>query len=213
MSTCSTSRISYITSNKRTRTLNIILLCVIQSLKKYFMLPAYLKQNLLIVLLSFVCCFSAFKAKAGLDSYEIYLNNKLLVKQHVNQPLSLDNLGLDASNINDRLIIYYDQCTAPNKLGKSRSILVRDSQGNTIKKWSFADAKEGRSGMVIPVKELLQLEKKSVSKLSLFYTAEGHGGQLLANFQVGSKSTTYQKPVMLDIKRNNYFAFSQLLFL
>lgn len=181
------------------------------------MLPVFLKRNLIATLVSFIFCLPAFKAKAGLDSYEIYLNKKLILKQFVNQPLTLDNLGLDATNINDRLVIYYSQCNAPDKLGKSRSILVKDANGQIIKKWSFADAKKGNSGMVIPVKEILQLEKKSLSKLSLIYTAEGHTkGQLLANFHFGSKSTTYHrnnKPCSEDMKRKTPFAFSELLFL
>ena len=179
------------------------------------MLPTYLKQNLMLVLLSSFFCFSAFTAKAGLDSYEIYLNDKLLVKQYVNQPLSLDNLGLNSSNINDRLVIHYAQCNAPNKLGKGRSILIKDAKGNTVKKWNFADAKDGNTAMVIPVKELLQLEKNSLSKLSLFYTAEGHGGQLLANFHFETKSTTYrsnQKQLVQDKERSTYFPLNQLLF-
>ena len=178
------------------------------------MLPTYLKQSLLLVLLSSIFCFSAFTAKAGLDSYEIYLNDKLLVKQYVNQPLSLDNLGLNSSNINDRLVIHYAQCNAPNKLGKGRSILIKDAKGNTVKKWNFADAKDGNTAMVIPVKELLQLEKNSLSKLSLFYTADGHGGQLLANFHFGTKNTTYrssQKQRVQDKERKTYFPLSQLL--
>jgi len=183
--------------------------------KTNYMLPAFLKQKLLVVLLSSIFCFSAFTAKAGLDSYSIYLNNKLLVKQYVNEPLSLDNLGLTASNINDRLVIHYSQCNAPNNLGKSRSILVKDAKGNTVKKWNFADVKDGNTGMVIPVKELLQLEKTALSKLSLFYTAEGHAGQLLANFHFGTKGITYQpgqKQNVQDKNRKTYFAFSQLLF-
>ena len=179
------------------------------------MLPAFLKQKLLGVLSFSIFCFSAFTAKAGLDSYSIYLNNKLLVKQYVNQPLSLDNLGLNASNINDRLVIHYSQCNAPNNLGKGRSVLIKDTKGKTVKKWNFADAKNGNTAMVIPVKELLQLEKNALSKLSLFYTAEGHGGQLLANFHFGTKSTTYhpnQKQHVQDKERKTYFAFSQLLF-
>ena len=152
-----------------------------------------------------------------MDSYEIYLNDKLLVKQYVNEPLNLDNLGLDASNINDRLVIHYSQCNVPDKIGKNRSILVKDTTGNIIKKWNFADAKEGNTAMIIPVKELLQLEKKSLSKLSLFYTAEGHAtGQQLANFHFGTKSTTYlknQKTPAQHTKRKNSFAFNELFFL
>ena len=153
------------------------------------------KQKLLLAVFSILLCGTAFKAKAGLDNYEIYLNNKLILKQYVNQPLTIASLGLDQSNINDQLVIHYSQCNAPDKLAKGRSILVKDVHGNTIKKWNFKDAKEGHTGMIIPVKDLLQLEKKTpLSKLSLYYTAQGHAtGQLLANFHFGSKSTTYQK--------------------
>jgi hypothetical protein len=174
------------------------------------------KQKFLLAVFSILLCGTAFKAKAGLDSYEIYLNSKLILKQYVNQPLNLESLGLDQSNINDRLVIHYSQCNAPDKLGKGRSISVKDGSGNTIKKWSFADAKDGQTGMVIPVKELLQLEKKTpLSKLSLYYTAEGHAtGQLLANFHFGSKSTTYSqehKSAVKILPIGSYFTISILL--
>ena len=175
------------------------------------------KQKFLLAIFSILLFGTAFQAKAGLDSYEIYLNNKLILKQYVNQPLTLESLGLDQSNINDQLIIHYSQCNAPDKMGKGRSISVKDASGNTIKKWSFADAKSGQTGMVIPVKELLQLEKKTpLSKLSLYYTAEGHAtGQLLANFHFGSKGTTYNQEYKSAIKYlsiGSYFTISTLLF-
>ena len=173
-------------------------------------------SKLKLVLALFAILFSgvAFKANAGLDSYEIFLNNKLILKQYVNQALSLESLGLDQSNINDQLVVYYSQCNAPDKLGKGRSISVRDSKGNTVKKWNFADAKNGNAGMVIPVKELLPLGKKTpLSKLSLFYAAEGQRGQLLANFHFGSKSTTYyqkQSSPAGNVKQGTYFTFPEL---
>jgi hypothetical protein len=174
------------------------------------------KQKFFLAVFSILLCGTAFKAKAGLDSYEIYLNNKLILKQYVNQPLTLESLGLDQSNINDRLVIHYSQCNAPDKLGKGRSISVKDASGNTIKKWNFADAKSGQTGMVVPVRELLQLEKKTpLSKLSLYYSAEGHAtGQLLANFHFGNKSTTYSqehKSVVKNLQVYSYFTISALL--
>lgn len=176
----------------------------------------HFKFKLLLAFFSILFFGTSFKAKAGLDSYEIYLNNKLILKQYVNQPLTLESLGLDGSNINDQLVIHYSQCNVPDKLGKGRSIIVKDAKGNTIKKWNFKDAKNGHTGMVIHVKELLQLEKNTpLSKLSLYYTAEGHAtGQLLANFHFGSKSTSYQKQkgTVEAIKRTSYYTFPKLLF-
>ncbi|MBE7171757.1 MAG: hypothetical protein INR73_14305 [Williamsia sp.] len=143
----------------------------------------------------FTLFFLAFtqSATAGLDSYEIYLNNRLLVKQTVDKPLSLESLQLDKSNINDRLVIYYSQCNAPNKIAKGRRILIKDANGGIVKEWKFTDADGANTAMTIPVKELLQLEKKNGSSpLNLVYTAEGHlQGQKLTSLQIGSKSTTY----------------------
>jgi len=172
------------------------------------------KQKLLLTVLSILVGAMAFTSKAGLDSYTIYLNDKLILKQYVNQPLTLESLGLTQANINDKLVIHYEQCNVPNKLAKSRSIHVKDASGNTIKKWNFADAKDGRTGMIIPVRELLGLEKnKSLGKLSLYYTAEGHpSGQLLANFHFESKATTYQKErSILTVNYAMHLIFPMLL--
>jgi hypothetical protein len=158
------------------------------------MIRYFFKQRLLPAFLSILFCCTAFTAKAGLDSYEIYLNNKLVLKQYVNEPLSLASLPLNQSNINDRLVINYSQCNAPGKVGKDRSILVKDATGKILKQWKFANASGGRASMVIAVKDLLVLDKKtSKNELSLYYEAEGRPeGQMLANFHIGSKATTYR---------------------
>jgi hypothetical protein len=132
----------------------------------------------------------AFKYKPGGDSYEIYLNNQLLLKQFVRQPLNLKSLSLDQSNAKDQLVVYYSHCGVT---GKGRSLAVKDSKGTTLKKWNFANAREGaRSGMIIPVKELLQLEKDHGS-LSLYYTSEElPESRVLASFTVSDKNTVYQ---------------------
>jgi len=151
------------------------------------------KQKLLLSSLLVLFLFASTTAKAGLDSYKIYLNDKLILKQFVNEPLNLESLGLSQANINDQLVIHYSQCNVPNKLGKSRTITVRDSNGNTVKQWRFNDSRDGRTGMVIPVKELLKLDKpNSLGKLSLYYTAEGHQtGQLLTNVHINGRNTSY----------------------
>ena len=139
-------------------------------------------------------CLTAFtmSAKAGLDSYEIYLNNKLIVKQAVNQPLSLKDLQLDKANANDQLVIHYSQCNAPGKVGKGRNIIVKDAEGKTLKEWKFADATGANTRMVIPVKELLALEKNGGGgTLNLYYAAiDRSEGQILAGFKIKGKSST-----------------------
>ncbi len=129
-------------------------------------------------------CFIAFgfTTKAGLDSYEIYLNDKLILKQSVNQPLNLRKLQLNAANDNDELRIHYRHCTS-KEVGTGRSIVIKDRKGNIVEKWKFADVSSYKSGMVIPVKALRELEKgKSGRDLSLHYTALEHpAGEMLAS--------------------------------
>jgi hypothetical protein len=107
----------------------------------------------------------------GLDSYEIYLNNRLILKQSVNQPLGLRVLPLNKAGADDELRITYRHCTLEGA-GTNRSIVVKDGKGNILKKWTFADASGADWSMIIPVKELLQLEKHNAgSDLRLHYTA------------------------------------------
>ncbi len=133
----------------------------------------------------FVTLFS-LSATAGLDSYTIYLNNKLVLKQAVNEPLNLQGLQLDKANANDQLVIYYSECHAPNKIGKGRRIAIKDDQGNIVKEWKFADVSGTDKGMLIPVKELLELKKALNVKFMLVYVASQlPQGQKLTGLQFG----------------------------
>jgi hypothetical protein len=133
-----------------------------------------------------------FTATAGGDSYEIYLNNKLIQRQFLHQPIDIRSLSLDKANANDQLVIYYSHC---GQTGKNRSITIKDEKGGILKEWKFADA-TGRSGMSISVKELLQLQKKSSGQLSLIYTSkELPKGQMLTAVKLDNKSTTYRETV------------------
>jgi hypothetical protein len=156
------------------------------------MRPLISKQKFLLSFLLVLFLSASTTAKAGLDGYEIYLNDKLILKQHVNEPLTLESLGLTQANMNDKLTIHYSQCNRPDKLGKGRSITVKDSKGKTVKQWRFNDASNGNTGMVIAVKELLMLDQAgTVGKLSLYYTAEGHeAAQLLTHVRINGKSTS-----------------------
>jgi len=132
-------------------------------------------------------CFTAFgfTTKVGLDSYEIYLNNKLILHQFVNQPLDLRKLQLNQTNDKDELRIYYKHCNQ-KEAGTSRSIVIKDQKGNTLKKWAFADASGSNNAMVLSVKELRQLEKNHAQQeLSLHYLAqELPKSEMLASFRL-----------------------------
>ncbi|THU41740.1 hypothetical protein FAM09_06470 [Niastella caeni] len=147
-----------------------------------------LKPALMAVLTIISACLLAFTAKAGGESFEIYLNNKLILRQAVSQSLTLQSLQLDKANKEDQLVIYYNHCGA---IGKGRTIAIRDDKGNVLKEWKFDDATKG---MTIAVKELLQLEKTYTrTNLNIFYSAQQMPkGRTLSALQFTGKSTTWR---------------------
>jgi hypothetical protein len=149
------------------------------------------KTALAIVLTCSLLGLQAFNVKGGQDSFEIYLNNKLILRQAVTKSLTLQSLQLNKANINDQLVIYYNHC---GTTGKGRSIAIKDDKGNILKEWKFADASGSNTGMTISVKELLQLEKNyEHSQLNLFYASEQlPKGRMLSALEFTGKSTTWR---------------------
>lgn len=140
-----------------------------------------------LLLVAMVLTTGTLIARDGGESFEIYLNNKLLVRQHVTQSFSLKSLSLSEANANDNLVIYYNHCGMP---GKSRTIAIKDAEGRVLKTYTFGDAADTKEGMVIPVKQLLELEKKNKgSQLAIYYKAkELPKGLTLTSLQMGGKA-------------------------
>lgn len=141
-------------------------------------------------LLVFLISFAAISAKAGGDGYEIYLNNKLILKQYQGQTLSLTSLVLSQANVNDKIVICYTRCNVPDKSGKTRSITIKDNNGNVLRVWTFNNLAEDKGTMSIPVREILDLQKKSGEKpISIFYAAQDHAPtQILPSLQLSIKN-------------------------
>jgi len=154
------------------------------------MIQRTLNSTWVAVFIVAIISLQAFTAKAGTDVFEIYLNNKLILRQAVNQSFTLQSLQLNKANKNDQLIIFYNHCGV---IGKNRSIAIKDDKGNTIKEWKFADATGTDKGMTIPVSELLQLEKNySHGGFNLFYSSQQlPQGRALSALQFTGKSTTW----------------------
>jgi len=121
--------------------------------------------------------------RAGGESFQIYLNNKLLLTQVASRSFSLQSLELKKSNDHDELVIYYYHCNTPDRAGRGRSISLKDTDGRVIKTWNFGDPAKSGVAMKISVKELLQLEKDHPgSPLNLVYMSQGRTqGQPLAS--------------------------------
>ncbi|MBS1566703.1 MAG: hypothetical protein JST39_20125 [Bacteroidetes bacterium] len=133
----------------------------------------------LIVLL---CTLLPLTSRFGQDSFDIYLKGKLLTHQIVSPSQGLHALQLNEADPGDQLVIEYRQCNAPDRIGRGRSIYLKDYGGKIVRTWKFADAGSGSTAMSIPVKELLQAKKASKGTLSLCYCAAGREyGQAFAS--------------------------------
>lgn len=138
-----------------------------------------------IIVLLLCLTMTAFTPMRGLDSYEISLNGKLIMKQYVNQPLNLRMLQLDKAQPEDQLSIRYTHCTIKGA-GSDRTLVLKDEAGHVLKQWEFANNPKENNPMSIRVGELLQLEKDHKDhRITLTYQAnELKGGELLAFLQL-----------------------------
>ncbi len=148
-----------------------------------------LKQALLKAFTFAALSLFSFNAKAGGDSYEIYLNSKLILKQYLTQPLNISSLQLGKENSEDRLVIFYSHC---GQTGRGRSIAIKDEKGKILKEWRFTNSTGSNKNMIIPVKELLQAAKtNSSSRLQLYYAAQELTKELmLTSLHLGESSLT-----------------------
>jgi hypothetical protein len=141
------------------------------------------------MLLLGVTSFS-YAGKFGSDSYEIYLNKKLIMKQYVTSLTStLMNLPMDNVKPTDQLVIYYSHC---GTTGQGRSIVIRNEENKLLKEWKFADAKGSDRSITIQVQEIIDLKKSNPrSTLNMYYSSKQlPEGRMLASIHVQSKTTT-----------------------
>jgi hypothetical protein len=144
----------------------------------------------MMVIAIFVCNpVNAARPDIGLggEHFQVYLNDKLILEQGITASFKAKNLPLDNATASDKLVIHYRQCHG--LIAKGRSLSIKDENGKTLKEWKFADSKE--SAMVIPVKEILQLQKQYAnSTFKLYYTSTEYSeDRTLASLQMKSDKT------------------------
>ena len=152
----------------------------------------YIKRSTVALSLFVAFCsalFSFSPVGRGGDSFEIFLNGKLVMKQFLYDVKEVKSFQLPQASDNDNLDIYYSHC---GTVGKNRSITIKDAQGKILKEWHFADATGSRSAMSFKMKEILSLQSaKNGNKLTLVYASkEIPGGRMLAYITKGSEKVT-----------------------
>ena len=128
--------------------------------------------------------------KRGGDSFEIWLNGKMMLQQFVHVSSAVQTLHLNAASANDKLDIYYRHC---GQVGTNRYITIKDENDHALKVWKFADSKENPA-MTIKLKDISGLKKSKDSKLSIFYSSnELPKGKILATLAVSNETSVAMK--------------------
>lgn len=128
----------------------------------------------------------SFSSRKGGEMFEVYLNNKLLIQQHINATNTVKSIQVDPASGNDELKVKYFHC---GQIGKDRTITIKDAQNKTVKQFRFADS-EKEVAISCKVKDFASLLKPGTQELKLYYAAkELPAGKLLASLTTAGRST------------------------
>jgi hypothetical protein len=145
-----------------------------------------LKATRVLVLGVLCATLLSFSVRPGGEGFQIYLNNRLLMQRFGNEMNTVQSLQLDPAYANEQLTIKYHHC---GKVGKNRSITIKNAQNKVLKQWNFADGNDASNPMSCKVKDLLDLGKANTT-LNLYYSStELPGGRLLTAIVPGKNSS------------------------
>jgi hypothetical protein len=143
-----------------------------------------------LLVISCVGLFS-FSNNRGGDSFEIWLNGKMMLQQFVHVSSAVQTLRFNAVSANDKLDIYYRHC---GQVGSDRYITIKDENDRTLKVWKFPDASGNNPAMSIKLKDIAGLKKGKDSKLNIFYSSkELPKGKVLATLAVTNETSVAMK--------------------
>lgn len=128
--------------------------------------------------------FSFTKLPGG-DSFQVYLNGKLVLDKALYKYKEIQSLELSQVSANDKVEIYYSHC---GQTGTQRSITAKNEHQKVLRTWRFPD--ENGKNMSLRLQDLkdLQINSKSES-IGLYYSSkELPTGQELASISVNSGS-------------------------
>lgn len=118
----------------------------------------------LLTLVAVCATLFSFSGKIGGESFEIFLNGKLMIQQFQYQKEKVvASLVLDPQAEQDEVKVTYNNC---GQVDSDRMLTIRDEQNKAVKVWHFANA----AAMTWKVKEISTLNKKG--KLNLYYSSK-----------------------------------------
>jgi len=121
----------------------------------------------LLMLIALGTTLSSFYRPVGMDSYKVYLNDKMLFKQYLSKDAPMQSISLNENSNSDKLTIYYDHC---GRIGTARTLSLTDGE-QVLKKWDYQDTQSvDASGMSCKVSDIKSHQKAGKS-LKLIYAA------------------------------------------
>jgi hypothetical protein len=134
-----------------------------------------------LVLVALCATLFSFTARIGVESFTIYLNDKLIIQQYLTRDATVKTFSLNPAHAGDILKINYSHC---GKVGSNRSISLHDARENVLKTWRFAD--HSSAVMAIHVTDIPRTADSQ--KVFLRYSsAELPDSKLLASVIIGEE--------------------------
>jgi hypothetical protein len=110
----------------------------------------------------------SFSTRPGAHSFQVYVDNKIVIDQFANPKLDPQKLPLDQTA--SQLIVKYNEC---GRTVTGRTITVKDEKNKVLKEWSFEGATSGyKDAMTCSVKDIFALKKNGNNTLKLYYSSK-----------------------------------------
>jgi hypothetical protein len=147
-----------------------------------------MKTIISMLLLAIAPTLVSFSPYGG-EGFEISLNGRVVIQRFGNDVNNTGSLQLNPASPNDKLTIKYYHC---GRIGKHRTVTIKDGKDKIVKTLSFADSNEPVAGMSFYVKDILDLKKPGIV-LKLYYSStELPKGRMLTSVSVGSNALAKQ---------------------
>ena len=128
---------------------------------------------------------ASFDMLPGAYSFEVYLDNQLLMKEYMSADRSVKPITLE-KNSRATVMVTVNQCGVT---GTARSLSLVDEQNNQLKQWKFEDVNPSvKDPMAVPVTEIVAAS--AGKNVSLYYRSkELDHAVMLAPLKLINKST------------------------
>jgi hypothetical protein len=131
-----------------------------------------------------IIILSSFSVIPGGDSFKIYVNNKLVIQEHLYGRKETARLVVNPES-DEQVSVEFNNC---GKLNTARKLIIKDGENKIVKKWEFTDSPDLKSPMSFKVSEITAISEK-MQNMNLYYASnEVANGQLLASINLNQKT-------------------------